>query len=154
MSTLNEDGRVMALDLGEKRIGVALSDPLRMIATPLEVVKRSSRKADYARYMELIAEHDVRAVVVGLPTYLNGDESEMTEWVRHYSAEFEQLLNIPLHLHDENMSTERARSRMNELGWNRRKREQLRDAVAAAVFLQDFLDLNAPIYDSPLEEHS
>lgn len=154
MTTFQEEGRVMALDLGEKRIGVALSDPMRMIATPLEVVNRSSRKADYASYIKLIAEHDVKAVVVGLPTYLNGDESEMTTWVRHYSAEFSQMIEIPLHLHDENLSSERARTRMIELGYNRRKREQLRDAVAAAIFLQDFLDLHAPIYDSPIREDS
>ena len=138
--SLEMQGRVMALDLGEKRIGVALSDPFRMIAKPLTVVKRTSRKADFARYAELIAQHEVTAVVVGLPTYLNGKDSAMTRWVRDYSAEFATTINIPLLLHDESKSSDAARQRMIELGYNRRKREALRDAVAAAIFLQEFLE--------------
>lgn len=140
IETLEIAGRVLALDLGEKRIGVALSDPMRIIAKPLTVVKRTSRKADFAHYAELIAAHEVTAVVVGLPTYLNGKDSDMTRWVRHYSAEFATTINIPVILHDESKSSDDARERMIELGYNRRKREALRDAVAAAIFLQDFLE--------------
>ena len=141
---MSDPGRVLSLDLGEKRIGVALSDPLRMIARPLTVVKRSSRKADFEKYAKLIEEHGATLIVVGLPTYLNGDESAMTKWVRDYSAELATKISIPLILHDENKSSDDARQRMIDLGYNRRKRDALRDAAAAAIFLQDYLDLTQP----------
>ena len=134
-------GRVLAIDLGEKRIGLALSDGLRIVAKPLHVFERTSRRADFDEYRRMILENDVTLVVMGLPTYLDGSDSDQTRWVRDYSAELAQNIDVPLTLHDETHSTDIARQRMIELGYNKKKRQSERDAVAAAVILQDFLDL-------------
>ncbi len=134
-------GRMLGFDLGEKRIGLAISDPLRITARPLQVVQRTSRRNDFAIYQQIIAEHDISALVVGLPTHLDGRESPMSAWVRDYAAEMAQKLDLPLFFHDEHHTTDDARRRMIDLGYNRQKREKLRDAVAAAIILQDYLDL-------------
>ena len=138
-----EFGRILAIDLGEKRIGVALSDAMRIVSKPLHVFKRTSRKADFAHYQQLIDQHDVMLVVMGLPTYLDGSDSDQTKWVRHYSAELADNISVPLVFQNEAHSTQKARQRMNELGYNQKKQDQQRDAVAAALFLQEYLDDHA-----------
>ncbi len=139
---MNDDafGRILAIDLGGKRIGLAISDALRIVSKPLHVFKRTSRKADFAYYQQMIDQHEVALVVMGLPTYLYGSDSEQTKWVRHYSAELAQNISVPLVFQNEAYSTKNARKRMHELGYNQRKQDQKRDAVAAALFLQDYLD--------------
>ena len=102
--------------------------------------KRQSRKADFAHYQQIITAQQVTLVVVGLPTYLDGSDSDFTRWVRHYSAELQTNLTIPLVLHDENFSTERARQNMVQRGMSCKKRQANRDAVAAAFILQDYLN--------------
>ncbi|MGB1251734.1 MAG: Holliday junction resolvase RuvX [Candidatus Promineifilaceae bacterium] len=133
-------GRLLAIDLGEKRIGIALSDAMQIVSKPLHIFQRTSRKADFAHYQQLINEHDVVLVVMGLPTYLNGDDSTQTKWVRHYSAELAENISVPLVFQNEAYSTKNAHKRMNELGYNQKKQDQQRDAVAAALFLQEYLD--------------
>lgn len=137
---LENFGRILAIDLGEKRIGLALSDALRVVAKPLHVFKRTSRQNDLSHYRTIIAEHEVTLVVMGLPTFLDGSDSDQTRWVRDYSAELAQNISVPLVFHDETYSTENARQRMRDLGYSQKKRQQQRDAVAAAMFLQDYLD--------------
>ncbi|MGB4868784.1 MAG: Holliday junction resolvase RuvX, partial [Candidatus Promineifilaceae bacterium] len=79
-------GRVLGLDLGEKRIGVAVSDATRTIATTLAVIKRTSRQDDFAQIGRFIAEQQANLVVVGLPVMLDGHEGEKAAWVRDYAA--------------------------------------------------------------------
>ncbi len=135
-----EAGRVLAIDLGEKRIGLAISDSLRIVAKPLTVFSRTSRRADFAQYQAAIAENEITLVVMGLPTYLNGTDSDQTRWVRDYSADLAANIAVPLVFQDETHSTDAARERMIALGYNRKKRQAQRDAVAAAIILQDYLD--------------
>lgn len=137
-----EAGRVLAIDLGEKRIGLAISDALRIVAKPLRVFARTSRRADFEQYKRAIVEHDITLVVMGLPTYLDGTDSSQTRWVRDYSAELAQQISQPVTFQDESHSTDRAREQMILLGYSRKKRQAQRDAVAAAIILQDYLDSN------------
>lgn len=149
-----EFGRILAIDLGEKRIGIALSDAMRVVSRPLHVFKRTSRKADFAHYQQLIDQHGVTLVVMGLPTYLDGSDSEQTKWVRHYSAELAQNISVPLVFQNEAHSTKNARKRMSELGYNQKKQAKLRDAVAATLFLQEYLDDQGGIWPSNNHNHA
>lgn len=137
---MSAPGRIMALDLGEQRIGIALSDPLRIVATPHSVWLRDSRAKDFAHYAALITANAVTLVVVGLPRGLAGQETPFSAWVRDYAGDLAGRLGVAVQLHDEALTTELARERMVALGYNRRKRAAQRDAVAAAFILQDYLD--------------
>ncbi len=130
----------MALDLGEKRIGIALSDPLRMIAKADRVIKRRSRKEDYATYRRIIEESSISLVVVGLPLMLDGEDSQQTSWVRNYTEQLTTEVTIPVELWDEGFSTVEAEEALKMGGVRRKKLRDRVDAVAAAVILQSYLD--------------
>lgn len=130
--------RYMALDLGDRHIGIALSDTLGMIARPLTVIRRTSRINDFNRYKELITQHQVQAIIVGLPYNMDGSEGRQAQWVRDYMAEFAQMVDIPIHLWDERLTTQEASEIMIQTGRQPSKNEI--DAVAAAVILQSYLD--------------
>ena len=130
---------MLAIDLGEKKHGVAVSDPLRMVARGLCVIKRLSRKEDFVRFGRLIEENDVKLIVMGLPTYLDGSDSDQTRWVRDYAAELAENVPVPVVFHDEALTSKMAVETLVSRKQWRKKRDQL-DAVAAAHILQDFLD--------------
>ena len=130
--------RYLALDLGDRRIGVAISDTLGMLARSLEVFKRTSRIADFAHVGNLVAQHQVDAIIVGLPISMDGSEGRQAAWVRDYSAALAETLSIPLHLWDERLTTEEAAGIMRAQGKSPTK--DWIDAVAAAVILQSYLD--------------
>ena len=132
--------RYLALDLGDRRIGIAISDPTGLIARSLDVMERTSRAADYAHIAELIEQYDVDALVVGLPLNMDGTEGSQATWVRDYSAELAKTVDRPLHLWDERLSTEEAEDVIHKQGKTVRETKDWIDAVAAAVILQSFLD--------------
>ncbi|MCA9945231.1 MAG: Holliday junction resolvase RuvX [Ardenticatenaceae bacterium] len=133
-------GRVMALDLGSVRIGVAISDPTRTIAQSYGVVKRKSREEDFARYQQILAEQQVTLLVVGLPTTSEGGDSDTAVWIRNYMAEFSQQCDIPVEFWDESFTTVRAEESLRQRGKRGKKARQQVDAVAAAFILQSYLD--------------
>jgi putative holliday junction resolvase len=137
------DGRILALDLGEKRIGVAISDERRTLARSLLVFKRSSRAADFARIGELVAEHGVALILVGLPVRLDGIEGGKAAWARDYGAALGDELRIATEFWDESLSTVKAEASLQARGEPRRKRRGRIDAVAAAIILQDYLDAHS-----------
>lgn len=130
----------MALDLGEKRIGVALSDPTRTIASAHSVINRRSRLEDVARYAHLIAENGVVLLVIGLPITLGGHEGERAAWVRDYAADLAERLAVPVAFWDESLSTVEASASLRAQGKRGRKLRERVDAVAAAIILQSYLD--------------
>jgi putative holliday junction resolvase len=135
--------RALALDLGEKRIGVAVSDALGMIARPLEIFSRTSRKADFAHIGALVAAHQVDAVIVGLPLNMDGSEGRQAAWVRDYSAALAETLAVPVHFWDERLTSEEAEGIVRARGGSHRGKSTVKgtlDAVAAAVILQSYLD--------------
>jgi putative Holliday junction resolvase len=133
-------GRVMALDLGEKRIGVAVSDELRLVAKSYAVVKRQSRREDFARYQQIIAEQKITLLVIGLPITLGGEEGEKAAWVRDYADDLRGLITIPITFWDESLTTVEAEASLRERGIRGKKAKDRVDAVAAAFILQNYLD--------------
>lgn len=131
--------RIMALDVGERRTGVALSDSLGWLASPLTVLKSSSREAELAAVVELTQSHRVEQIVVGYPRSLDGSVGPQAQRVDKF---VEQLRNrlpaMPVVLWDERLSTAQAERLIHETG-RRVQRERI-DAAAAAVILQSYLD--------------
>ena len=130
-------GRVMALDVGERRIGVAVSDPSGTLATPHSVIRRRSKAEDFATVGRLAGELDIERVVVGLPLSLNGEMGPQARRVTRYAQALAETLDVPLAYHDERYSTVTADAMLMESG---RKRRVPIDAAAAAVILQDYLE--------------
>jgi len=130
--------RLMGLDLGERRIGVAVSDPSRVLARGIEVIERRSVEKDLEAIARLAEEYEVEAVVVGYPRRLNGTAGEEAKKAEAFAAQIEAHLRLPVILWDERLSTVRAIRALAEGG--KRKRRLGIDAVAAVVILQDYLD--------------
>jgi putative holliday junction resolvase len=133
-------GRVLALDLGEKRIGIAVSDETRTVARSHSVFKRTSRLADFENIGRIIDEEGVSLVVVGLPVHLDGREGQKAAWVRDYTAALADHLNVATEFWDEALTTVAAQESMRQRGQSRKKQRQWIDAVAAAFILQSYLD--------------
>jgi putative Holliday junction resolvase len=137
--------RLLALDLGERRIGVAVSDASGMIASPLEVIRRRSKAEDYARIAELCLAQQAEILVVGHP--LNADDSvgPKARRIERYVAGLSEALQasgaqISVRLWDEHGSTQRAQEALLAAGRRARVRRERIDSAAAAVILQDYLD--------------
>ena len=132
-----QPGRVLAVDHGTRRIGLALSDPRRTTSTALEVVGRSQA---VNRIREIVVEYEVTEIVVGLPITLAGGEGIAAQRARDLGAELAEVLDVPITFIDERFSTTTAERVMLEAGAKRGERRQARDMVAASVILRSFLD--------------
>ena len=130
--------RTLALDLGDRRIGVALSDATGTLARPLEVFQRRSRAADFAHVAALVQQHEVGAVVIGLPFNMNGTEGQRAAWTRDYGAALGQTVERPVTFWDERLTTVEAEELLQAQGGRSEKRSV--DAIAAAIILQSYLD--------------
>ncbi len=139
----------MALDLGEKRIGVAISDESRTIAKAHSVISRRSRKEDFHKYANIIAEQKVALLVMGLPIPLSGIEGQRAAWVRNYTAELVQHIDIPVEFWDESFSTKQAEASLRARGQSGKKIKKRVDAVAAAFILQRYLDAHSGFLENP-----
>ena len=132
--------RVLALDVGDKRVGVAISDPSQILARSLKVIQRGSRQDDCATVARLVEEYEVERVVVGYPRSLDGTVGKQAEKVERYAEGLAKTLDVPVLLWDERFSTVSAERLMREAGLRGKKKRERIDAVAAAVILQDYLD--------------
>jgi putative Holliday junction resolvase len=130
----------MALDIGDRRIGVAVSDPDKTLARSLQVIRRRSNEADVSAIASLVEEYDVEKIIVGHPLRLDGTAGEQARRVAAYTERLRKAVGVPVVLCDEGFSTLRAREMMIEAGTKRKDRRTRLDAVAAAVILQDYLD--------------
>jgi putative pre-16S rRNA nuclease len=136
--------RVLALDLGSKRIGVAVSDLTGTIASPLTVLARSrSRRQDHERIAALVREEQADLVVVGLPISLSGAEGPAARAARTEAEALATLVAVPLETFDERLTTVTAERALAEAGVRGPARRRVVDKVAAAVILQSFLDRRA-----------
>lgn len=138
---LPTSGRLFAVDWGDVRIGLALSDESQVIASPLEtLVRRPGKRFPMPRFLELVAQHAPVGVVVGLPLTSEGDEGASAEGARQIAEAIGRRTNLPLALWDERMSTARALAVIREQGGSARGRRRDVDALAAAVVLQHYLE--------------
>lgn len=132
---------MLALDPGSTRIGVAISDPLRIVATPLTVLDAETFEDELRR---LVAEYSPSVIIVGLPVGLSGREGPAAETARAFGARVTELTGIEVEYVDERFTTVTAESAMLEGGVKRRDRRRNVDKVAAAVILRQFLDRPPP----------
>ena len=139
-------GRILGIDAGDRRIGLAISDPEASFALPLNSIFADGSEIDAIQ--RLIAAEEVVELVVGLPLSLSGEESAQTGRVREFAALLESRLEIPLHLWDERLSTHEAEARTEDVSQIRGRRRSSRrssppidtDALAASIILQAYLD--------------
>jgi putative Holliday junction resolvase len=132
-------GRLLALDLGTKRIGVAVSDELQMTTRAVSIIERKSWKKVLKQIVSFLDEFDAVGLVLGLPYNTDGSESEMSQEVRRLARNFSLSVDVPVFLQDERVSTYDARGNLWKLGLNEKEIRQKLDAEAAALILSDFL---------------
>lgn len=131
---------LMGLDLGTKTIGVAVSDGLRSVASPLETVKRKKFTLDAARLLEIAEARTIGGIVLGLPRNMDGSEGPRCQSTRAFARNLERLTAIPLGFWDERLSTVAAERALLEADASRKRRGEVIDHVAAAYILQGALD--------------
>ena len=136
-------GRVLGLDLGEHRVGVALSDPLGITAQGRETMPRLGRRKDLEAIAALARAEGARRIVIGLPLRLDGTMGPAAEEARRFAADLESLIDIPVELWDERLTTVEAERAMTAAGVRRRKRRGQVDRLAAVLILQSWLDAHA-----------
>ena len=138
----------MALDVGGRRIGVALSDSTRILASPLTTLRAQPRERVLAEIAALVRSYEVTDVVVGLPLTLSGEIGPQAQLVQKFAEALQQALDVPVHQFDERLTTVAAERMMLDLGLKPEQRKARIDEVAASIILQDFLDANRRRSDS------
>ncbi len=132
--------RILALDPGTKRIGVALSDELGWTAQPLETFERKSPEADAAHIKELVRRHDVREIVMGMPVQLSGCIGPAAQSAQRFLEMIQAAVGVPVVAWDERLTTKAAEQLLIEADVSRKKRKGAVDRVAAALLLKSYLE--------------
>ena len=132
--------RILGLDVGSKRIGLALSDELLLTAQGLQSLERKDLEADLKAIADLITANGVVEVVAGLPLNMNGTESKQTKEVREFIVDLTEAVSVPVKAWDERLTSVQAERAMLEADLSRAKRRKLSDKVAAQLILQSYLD--------------
>ena len=140
MGAYHENMRVMALDLGDKTIGVAVSDALLLTAQGRSTIRRKNLQQDIEVLRRLAEENEVHQIVVGQPLHMDGKESRQSQKVRLFAGQLEKQLNIPIVFWDERLTSFAAEQHLEEMGLNWRKRREHVDKIAAMIILQNYLD--------------
>lgn len=130
----------MALDVGSKRIGVALSDASQFLASPLTTIKAEPQERTLAQIVQLLTLHDVELLVVGLPLTLSGEIGPQARSVEEFVEHLRERTVVPIVLRDERLTSAEAERMLIEAGLKPEKRKQQIDQVAAMLILQDYLD--------------
>jgi putative holliday junction resolvase len=144
-AALARDGALAGLDLGEKTIGVAVSDSRRSVATPLETIRRKKFGIDAARLLEIATARKVAGLVLGLPLNMDGSEGPRCQTTRAFARNLSGLSDLPITFWDERLSTVAAERALLEADTSRGRRAEVIDHVAAGFILQGFLDRLAVI---------
>jgi len=131
--------RLLALDIGDKRIGVAISDESRLLARPLTTIARASKREDFEAIARLVAAHNVERLIVGLPRTLRGEEGPQAQRVRRYVEALSSAIDAPIAFQDERYTSVEAKERLAGSSRRRRAKRDI-DAAAAAIILQDYLN--------------
>ncbi|MCS7159662.1 MAG: Holliday junction resolvase RuvX [Gemmatales bacterium] len=142
---MRPQGRLLGLDYGEVRIGVAISDPERRIASPVEVYHRRSQHEDADYFRRLVFQKNITGIVVGLPRRLGGEEGSAAEAARHFGQWLQEITGLRVAYWDERLTTQLAERLMQKAGWTPRTRREKADMIAAQVILQSYLDAGCPI---------
>ncbi|MCW5720590.1 MAG: Holliday junction resolvase RuvX [Devosia sp.] len=140
LSAIPPSGKILALDLGTKTIGVAVSDAMRYSATPLETIKRTKFTQDAERIITLVAQNQAVALILGLPLNMDGSEGPRVQSTRAFARNLSQKLDLPIAFWDERLSTSAVTRMMIEADLRRDRRAEIVDKLAASYILQGALD--------------
>lgn len=132
--------RVLGLDVGSKRIGVAISDLLGITAQGLETIQRQNKRLDFGQLEKVIRKHEVTEIVVGYPLRMSGAEGIQAEKMQRFADELRQHFEIPVHLWDERLSSAQANRLLRETEMSIKRRGQVVDQMAAVLILQSWMD--------------
>jgi putative Holliday junction resolvase len=132
--------RVMALDVGDKTIGVAVSDALLLTAQSRPTIRRKDLTSDVETLRRLAMENEVHEIVVGQPFHMNGKESPQSQKVARFVDELHKVLDLPVIFWDERLTSFEAEQHLEQLGLNWRQRREQVDKIAAMIILQNYLD--------------
>ena len=132
-------GRILAIDYGSRRMGLAVSDPLGITAQGLETLERKNKRADFGRLERTIREYQVREIVLGNPLRMSGEEGTQSQKVAEFAGELRRRFQLPVHLWDERLTSAEANRLLREAELSTRKRAQAVDRMAAVLILQSFL---------------
>ena len=132
--------KILALDIGTVRIGIATSDIMEIIASAYEVYRRKNFDADIKYIADIVSKLDVGEIVIGLPLKLDGTEGQSVELARTFGEKLKELVNLPIVYQDERLSTVTAQKILIESGMRREKRKDKVDSIAATIILQTYLD--------------
>jgi len=133
-------GRLLALDVGDRRVGVAVSDLTGRLARPLTIIVRRSKREDFSKIARLVEEQKATGLVVGYPLNMDDSVGPQARRVQRYAAALEKAVPVPVVLWDERLSSEEAAERLRAAAGKRRRRRKYLDDAAAAVILQEYLD--------------
>ncbi len=136
-------GRILGLDVGARRIGLAVSDPLGLTAQGLPTLHRRNRRYDQSELRKVVREYEVSEIVVGNPLRMSGQTGAQAEKMAAFAEQISQELSLPVHLWDERLSTAEAHRLLDETDIRDARRREVIDKMAAVLILQSFLDARA-----------
>ena len=134
-------GRLLGLDYGRKRVGVALSDSLKMTAQPFETWPGKTWEGISKRLSACVMEYEVEAVIIGLPLLLTGESGSMAKEVHRFCRYIEKHISVPVHFVDERLTSVQSRRVMREMGTKKNDKEGKTDQISAQIILQLYLDI-------------
>ena len=137
---MNPHGRVLALDLGKKRIGLAISDGLGITAQGLDTLERINKRTDLAILAKLIQERGVTQILMGNPLHMSGREGRQSEWTQEFARDLEKRAGVPVKMWDERLTTVEASRVLRASGIGIEKRKAAVDQLSAVILLQSYLD--------------
>jgi putative Holliday junction resolvase len=132
-------GRILALDVGNRRIGLAVTDELGITAQGLRTLERTSKRRDLETLRKIARKYDVAEIVVGRPVHMSGDLSPQSEKVEKFARELEEVLELPIHFYDERLTSWEANEMLDREGLSREERKGKVDQIAATLILQGYL---------------
>jgi putative holliday junction resolvase len=139
-STVSTSSRILALDVGSKTIGRAVSDPLGITAQGLETIRRKNKRTDFEQLERTIAEYEVREIVVGYPLHMSGAVGSQSLKMQDFAEELRRRFGLPVHLWDERLTSAQANRLLREAELSIQRRAQVVDRLAAVLILQSFME--------------
>jgi putative holliday junction resolvase len=140
MDSGNNSGRLLGMDVGLRRIGLAVSDPLGITAQGITTLQRRNKRSDLAELQRIISEYGVSEIVVGYPLRLSGTASAQTGKVTEFADDLRRKFSLPVHLWDERLSSAEANRLLRETDMSIRRRAEVVDQMAAVLILQSFME--------------
>jgi putative holliday junction resolvase len=144
--------RVLGLDVGLRRIGIAVSDPLGITAQGLETLHRKNKKHDLAHFEQIIRQYEVKEIVIGLPLRLSGAEGAQAEKIRAFADDLRKRFGLPIHLWDERLTSAEANRLLRQTDLSIEKRGQAVDRMAAILILQSWMESRTRPPSSAVDE--